>query len=616
MGVPSYFRELIKKYPHIVQRDPNISIKALYIDANCLFHPQCFKILDQYIDLSGEQLFKKMVQRILDYIDYLIKFCNPTELVYIAVDGVAPLAKVNQQRFRRFGYADNYKHRIYAKHSIPFNSSWSNIQITPGTEFMYKLHQELLKHYSKSALSNAINVPYDVIYDSYLTAGEGEHKILQHMKNVYANCLDKQSIVVYGLDADLIFLTMASRINSIYLLRESGVFNGNDDQEIGGDVQEDLLFVDIDVVKESINLSIEDSSNHLARVKESNQMFDDDRIYTNESIVNSPNINKSNLILRDGTYDYIFICYFLGNDFLPHLPSIDIKNGGLHMVLGCYLEIYEIFGCPLIEMKEGKVSINNMFLREFIKLLQSNEEDYFREILPDQLHRHNRKRCFEHEPHKKDIWMIENLKNVQIDDPIKLGYGSPSSWKYRYYSHYFKTEENQQHTIREICHNYIEGLLWVSKYYFEKCESWKWQYKYTHPPFLSDISEYLNEKDVMKDFNIPLSNPLNMYVQLSGVIPAVYSEILPKNLRFISTSPDSPVIDMFPTTYQTDMINKTQLYKCVPIIPHIDLERLENVINMIKLSNDEMKRAEPNQPFVFKTIKKEIKKTEKKKNNK
>ena len=110
MGVPAFFRRLLKKYK-ILRNNPDKPIRALYIDSNCLFHPQCFKILDLHPDEKDpERLFNLMFERIVAYIDYLIRLTNPTDLVYIAVDGVAPLAKINQQRQRRFGYSNNYRH--------------------------------------------------------------------------------------------------------------------------------------------------------------------------------------------------------------------------------------------------------------------------------------------------------------------------------------------------------------------------------------------------------------------------------------------------------------------------------------------------------------------------
>jgi 5'-3' exonuclease len=151
MGVPGFYRKLIQKHKHIVRKDTNEPIDSLYIDANCLFHPECFKVLEYYPDCTDPiKLFKLMKNRILTKLDHLISISSPSNLVYIAVDGTCPLAKILQQRMRRFGYAKNYKAEIYNKHNIKINDSWSNIVITPATDFMYDLHNEIINHYKST----------------------------------------------------------------------------------------------------------------------------------------------------------------------------------------------------------------------------------------------------------------------------------------------------------------------------------------------------------------------------------------------------------------------------------------------------------------------------------
>ena len=580
MGVPAFFRKLIKKYK-IVRNTPNKPIHALYIDANCLFHPQCFKILELHKDdINQASLFKKMASRIIAYIDYLIKVCNPSDLVYISVDGVAPLAKINQQRMRRFGYANNYRHDVYRKHNIKFNDSWSNIVITPGTQFMYDLHLYLQKYYTSKLKMNANEkCTYKIIYDSYLTPGEGEHKIFQYLKANKSETKNNATII-YGLDADLIFLSMASQIPNIYLLREADQFIDNycDNVDKTHDVCETkLCFADIDFAKHSINDEFNDHYQRYTTVK------------TNK-YVKTQWFNFTN--------DYIFICYFLGNDFLPHLPSININMDGLETLFNCYMDVFQNCGkCLMTYDNHEKIHIDTIFLREFITLIASKENTFFRRDMPYHLSRQYKKRCFETDHHKKEIWNIENLKNINIIDKIRLGYGNADEWKFRYYSHYFHTSEHMNDTVDMITHNYIEGLLWVARYYFETCPTWRWQYKFTHAPFLSDIMSYIKNKDIMKDFETRIEGPVDMYTQLVSVIPPAYSNILPKTLSHLNNTLRSPIIDMFPLTYEIDMINKTQLYKCIPMIPHLDVERVECAIACLVLSEADKLKCTFHGPF-------------------
>ena len=102
MGVPGFFAWLLRKYDNkniINDLDVNVIYDILYLDANCLFHPQCFKVLEEYSDkkVTKTVLESKMIKQICNYIIFLVNTVKPLKL-YIAVDGVAPLAKISQQR--------------------------------------------------------------------------------------------------------------------------------------------------------------------------------------------------------------------------------------------------------------------------------------------------------------------------------------------------------------------------------------------------------------------------------------------------------------------------------------------------------------------------------------
>lgn len=73
----------------------------------------------------------------------LYKIVRPQKLLYLAVDGVAPRAKMNQQRARRFRSsreAEELAATILARDGVlPQGEKFDSNCITPGTDFMLKL---------------------------------------------------------------------------------------------------------------------------------------------------------------------------------------------------------------------------------------------------------------------------------------------------------------------------------------------------------------------------------------------------------------------------------------------------------------------------------------------
>ena len=107
MGVPGFFKWLLVKYKNKEfiknKYEINCDFDSLLIDANCLLHPQCFKILNENPNLNNhETLENKMIKQCITYLNEVINFIDPNKEVYIAIDGVAPIAKMKQQRQRRY----------------------------------------------------------------------------------------------------------------------------------------------------------------------------------------------------------------------------------------------------------------------------------------------------------------------------------------------------------------------------------------------------------------------------------------------------------------------------------------------------------------------------------
>jgi len=590
MGVPGFFAWILTEFKkwiilQYIEQQP----KYLYIDANCLFHPECFRVLDSAHDVTNlEKLEKMMFKRIINYLDYLESVVNPSHMMYIAVDGVAPLAKIGQQRKRRFkSVIDNkLRNEIKLKHNVKFNNMWSNTTISPGTEFMEKLHLKLKNHYSQKQKNSKIKY----VYSSYHTPGEGEHKLLQHIKN---NTLETDTIVTYGLDADLLFLSLASNRPNTYLLREESHISGQTSKEalydIVEDVAQDLIFVSISGLKESYNRKIrsllKNSYEHKGMIDKSKQFEDSDNNCVNNSI--------------DYSVDLIFMCFLLGNDFLPHFPSIDINKGGLNQIINAYIDCSTDINSLLVFRSESDITINNVFLLRMINLLSENESNFLKHTLPKALEKSQMKRCFVSGAYAKDIWNLENMRIFKVEDNVGLGCGEPDEWKYRYYEHYFYITEHQETMIENLVKLYLEGVMWVAKYYFDKCPDWQWQYPYNNAPFISDVARYghlinnINNIKFTKKQNIPI------ITQLLSVLPPQCNDIIPSTYADLMTNKNSPIIDLFPVSVKLDMLYKDLYWKCEPKLPLFDIDRVLECTKSLVLTKNENERNKILNDFEF-----------------
>ena len=204
MGIPYYFSYLIQNHKKIITKIENIkNINNLFLDSNSIIYDSL-----KFENFKNKTQFEKyIIESVIDKLQIIIKNINPKNKTFIAFDGVPPIAKLTQQKNRR--YKSHFHSKLFNKPVL-----WDTCAITPGTNFMNNLNNAIKKHFAnnKKIILSLTDVP-----------GEGEHKIMKYM-----DTLNKDSInVVYGLDADLIMLSMI-RNHNVYLLRERTAYNIED----------------------------------------------------------------------------------------------------------------------------------------------------------------------------------------------------------------------------------------------------------------------------------------------------------------------------------------------------------------------------------------------------
>jgi 5'-3' exonuclease len=173
-----------------------------------------------------------------------------------------------------------------------------------------------------------------------------------------------------------------------------------------------------------------------------------------------------------------------------------------------------------------------------------------------------------------------------------LGYDKPGLWKFRYYEYYYGVSIHQKNHIHNMCNNYLKGIVWTMKYYFQTCESFDWQYEYYNAPFVSDLSQYL--KDTKCDigtlkFN-EKSHVITPFAQLLSVLPPSCHMLLPTECGMLMYHDHSPIIDLYPINVKIDMLYKDSFHKCIPLIPNINIEKIIDAIKDINFTSDEKQR--------------------------
>jgi 5'-3' exoribonuclease 2 len=74
--------------------------------------------------------------------------------------------------------------------------------------------------------------------------------------------------------------------------------------------------------------------------------------------------------------DFVFLCFFVGNDFLPHLPSLVIREGALDAIIFIYKNLLPSLGGYLTN---GKGGLNFSEVDVLLDDLARVEEEFFRQ---------------------------------------------------------------------------------------------------------------------------------------------------------------------------------------------------------------------------------------------
>ncbi|KAK5137759.1 hypothetical protein LTR08_007331 [Meristemomyces frigidus] len=321
MGVPKFFRWLSERYPAISQliaenRIPEFD--CLYLDMNGIIHNCTHDDSDSSTKprLSEDEMFIK----IFNYIEHLFGKIKPQQLFFMAIDGVAPRAKMNQQRARRFRTAldaEVSRDKAVAEgKELPKEAPFDSNCITPGTEFMARLTQQLKYFIAKKVTEDNDWQGCEIVLSGHEVPGEGEHKIMEYIRQAKSQPDYDPNVrhCLYGLDADLIMLGLLSHDPHFCLLREEVNFGRQSKAKSTELEHQNFYLMHLCIVREYLEMEFQE-------LKQPGAIGDVP--FDMECVID----------------DFILMAFFVGNDFLPNLPHLHINEGALALMFGVYKQV-------------------------------------------------------------------------------------------------------------------------------------------------------------------------------------------------------------------------------------------------------------------------------------
>lgn len=531
MGIPNFYSAWLARHDRDITNSTSIIIKnvpplvsSFSIDMNGLIHSAAQKTYaygEHENKLRQEALAKldpitlevMFFSNVTNELSRVVEQCRPIDLLVMAVDGVAPRSKINQQRSRR------YKSSRESNGKGLFNSS----VITPGTDLMNRLDL----HLQQFILDAGSNLPPKVIYSSHRIPGEGEHKIMDLMRDGETYTTNSAHLL-YGLDADLIMLSLLVPIRGIHLIRED---------------LRDIVRID------SVRILVEDM------------------------------MTPGEVEATEDTYrDFVLLSYFIGNDFLPHMPSMEDLGKSFDLLLRIYREVatksitngreidWLLLGSLLSEMAIDEPVLLKMEANRSIKypspMLQSSMKRSSFYVTPTRgSHQVNERRHTEKSELDFDLYRSKWYDNALLPkQPIPVG-------------------EVTIESISKMCRSYLTGIAWIFNYYqgnFNAVDI-DWYYPYYYTPLFTDLADYLLGGGTINDIS-PKELPYSPIHQLLAVIPKSSIDILPWEVHHLLDL-SSPIVDMYPSDFLIDLEGKNYEHQGIALLPFVDMDRIVEAVN-------------------------------------
>lgn len=532
MGIPSYFSDLVKKNPRIMKPvHGKIFTDILLFDGNSIIYDAYYslKSTDIFNGKNKDFIVNKVIQETKTKIKEIIQQFSISSHIVFFLDGIAPIAKLKQQRERR------YKTLLRSKvldDGTDQDEYWNTCNISPGTDFMTLLNEELSRFFEfinkdiKRCEFFGSDVP-----------GEGEHKLFQWLRQKYNvshadfNTFSKiptqkikDKICVVGLDSDLIMLSLLhyNLFDNIFLYRETPDFISSIHPSLCKHVTY-IIYMDglVDTIK--------------------NSFFQDD--------CHCEAGNPYHI-----TMNYVILYFLIGNDFIPHHPSLSLRTLGSEQLHHALSEVISQ-SKSLYRWDESAMKyvidwsgMNIIFLAlaqdEYSHMVEFKDQKSDIRYKIENRVRYSKKESNDKRLQDMNDMLFHNLPLFYEDEENYIC--DEKNYSDRYYEYYHQPDNTSY-----LCYHYFSTIQWVLDYYVGLEVDKSYSYPYTIAPLFSDLhknivmdsyelkntmkqkyTDFVNMNDVRKQkgnitHTTPHTSNIHPITQLIYILPSDYHSLIP-----------------------------------------------------------------------------------------
>eukprot|EP00760_Papus_ankaliazontas_P006093 PhM_4_TR12890/c0_g1_i1/m.88256 len=624
MGIPKFARWISSRYRRGVLKEYPDDVEGLLVDMNGIIHPACHS---DGTPLEGGE--EEMIRRVVDKTNSLIEEAHATGLVYLAMDGVAPRAKMKQQRIRR--YMSALAHFGVEEGDIMFEEEDHDDAGGRGGG----VDLDDLKEQTDDDDDDHGIMRDDEDNNDRETDEEGDDEdeemralraeldlgVLQAPKNTFkvttpASTIppvtQQAAIDARGFDDNCIspgteFMEKVAKAlevqcETVWTKKYPGVafvVSSTQDPGEGEHKLIDHLRTYAKSTKGSYVIHGNDAdlillclllhNCHTYIVKEQTwgtrvmtDIFNVDEIRRGLARDMTKRIHKLNPGLAMSAppslspiglvEDFVFLATLVGNDFLPHLPSAFVAEYTIDNIMEMYAHSFLPMGGFITQV----TGIHVPRLMTFFDMFSRMETSLFRFRLM--------------------------LQKKLTESELRGAPGSPqdAAWRETYY----KSVRLDPDSSVSVAQRYVEGLRWVWGYYtIRDCTHWTWSYPHSHAPLTADIvaayrsnpSLFLgstSKADGVVRFPASDVGPLDPLEQLVCVLPPTSAALLPNPIRQIMTSSSSSLSACFPTHWDVDYTGADRDYQATIMFPELDAEVLLSTVRdvLASLTSEEARR--------------------------